>query len=93
MRSHQTTATDMEIFFHSIPFVSSVHRGGGVPGLLMTVYNPFHTVLRLGVLENWRDRESFSRPTADGAYVLNHNTASHDWELLAACIWDWSLKI
>ena len=43
MRSHQTTATDMEILFLSIPFVSSVHKGERVfPGFFLAVYIPFH---------------------------------------------------
>jgi hypothetical protein len=54
MRSHQTAATGMEILFLSIVFVSSVHKGKGVPGLLLAVYIPLHTVLRFGVLGTWR---------------------------------------
>jgi hypothetical protein len=64
MRSHQTTGTDMEILFLVIPFVLSVHKGEGVPRLLLAVYIPFQTVLRLGVLGTWRVKEGFFR--ADG---------------------------
>jgi len=59
MGSHQTTATVLEVLFLVFLSFHRYIRGDGVPGLLLAVYIPFHTVLRLGVLGTWRVREGF----------------------------------